>query len=74
MTHQEMADYLAEKLLGLELNTDKVSASQPIWVSANGGEMFSYEWHPQDDIGQCFGYIVPEMKKNTASTAIMGLF
>src|SRR3990167_9125528 len=72
MTHQEMADYLAEKLLGWRCGRDPKyphpSNEEWWWAGEIGMEkslavVGVWHWHPQDDIGQCFEHIIPAMTK-----------
>ena len=60
---QEMSDYLAEHLLGW--NVDDM-----LWFDKNNKPVINHSdfvtrnsWRPHSDIAQCFEYIVPAMTK-----------
>lgn len=63
MDIQEKADYLAEHLLGWK--RDGGISPLPIWRDGSG-EIMAYlmpSWEPQNNISQCFEYIIPAMEK-----------
>lgn len=67
VTHQEMADYLAEHLLGWSLARPEPFIAD-IWTKDSRPIesqllMKPDTWQPQNNIAQCFEYILPAMTK-----------